>query len=55
MTTQHVRRKVFISHYGGDRNAVKKFLDKWGYSERVFIPKQLGAAIPTFSRPIAGD
>lgn len=40
MTTP--RRKVFVSHYGGNRNAVKKFIEKWAHEESVFIPKQLG-------------
>ena len=39
MTYSGVRRKVFLSHYGGDRAAVGRFIDKWS---SVFIPKQLG-------------
>ena len=33
------RRKVFISHYGADRTAVRNFIDKWS---NVFIAKELG-------------
>ncbi len=39
MTYKGIRRKVFVSHYGGDRTAVKKFIDKWS---DVFIAKELG-------------
>lgn len=39
MPTETIRRKVFISHYGVDRPAVKEFIDKWS---DVFIPKELG-------------
>ena len=39
MSYSGVRRKVFISHYGGDRDAARRFIDKWS---GVFIPKQLG-------------
>lgn len=34
-----VRRKVFISHYGVDRDAVRSFIDKWS---GVFIAKEIG-------------
>jgi len=33
------RRKVFVSHYGVDRTAVRNFIDKWS---NVFIAKELG-------------
>ena len=39
MSYSGTRRKVFISHYGADRDAVKKFIDKWS---DVFIAKELG-------------
>jgi hypothetical protein len=42
MTYQGTRRKVFISHYKGDVGAVRNFIDKWAYGEKVFIPKELG-------------
>ncbi len=42
MVYSGIRRKVFISHYKGDIDAVQAFLDKWADEERVFIPKQLG-------------
>lgn len=35
-----VRRKVFISHYKGDRSEVDSFIESYG---NVFIPKVLGA------------
>ncbi len=34
-----VRRTVFVSHFGGDRQTVREFIDQWSH---VFIPKQLG-------------
>jgi len=42
MSYTGTKRKVFVSHYGVDRQAVKNFIDKWAYQEGVFIPKQLG-------------
>lgn len=39
MAYSGVRRKVFISHYGADREAVRNFIDKWN---EVFIAKELG-------------
>lgn len=39
MAYDGVRRKVFISHYGVDRDAVRNFIDKWS---DVFIAKELG-------------
>lgn len=38
-----VRRKVFISHYKGDRTEVDDFIKKFGSDEKVFIPYVLGA------------
>lgn len=37
------KRKVFISHYRGDRLAVDRFIEKWADREDVFVPKVLGA------------
>ncbi|BCS54328.1 TIR domain-containing protein [Geobacter sp. SVR] len=37
------RRKVFISHYKGDRDEVDEFIDHFANRHRVFIPKVLGA------------
>ncbi len=42
MAYKGIRRKVFVSHYKGDREAIQNFIDKWAYEEGVFIPKQLG-------------
>ena len=39
MAYSGVRRKVFISHYGVDRGAVRSFIDKWN---GVFIAKEIG-------------
>lgn len=39
MAYNGTRRKVFVSHYGADRTAVKNFIDKWS---NVFIAKELG-------------
>ena len=39
MAYNGIRRKVFISHYGVDRTAVRSFIDKWS---NVFIAKELG-------------
>ncbi len=38
-----VKRKVFISHYKGDRKYVDEFIQKFATEEDVFIPKVLGA------------
>ena len=37
------RRKVFISHYKGDKTEVDDFIDYFGNQERVFNPFVLGA------------
>lgn len=37
------RRKVFISHYKGDRTEVDAFVDYFANRNGVFIPKVLGA------------
>lgn len=39
MAYNGIRRKVFVSHYGKDRAAVKNFITKWS---DVFIAKELG-------------
>jgi len=38
-----VRRKVFISHYSGDRVEVDEFIDRFANREDVFMPRVLGA------------
>lgn len=38
-----IRRKVFISHYKGDRDEVDAFIDRFANRDRAFIPKVLGA------------
>ncbi|MCK5759461.1 MAG: TIR domain-containing protein [Clostridiales bacterium] len=43
MTYQGIRRKVFISHYKGDKNDVEAFIKKYGNDEKVFSPYVLGA------------
>lgn len=43
MTYAGIRRKVFISHYKGDRAEVDEFISRWATQEGVFIPKVLGA------------
>ncbi|MEC1717790.1 TIR domain-containing protein [Schinkia azotoformans] len=43
MTYQGTRRKVFISHYKGNRNEVDAFIEKFANQEKVFIPYVLGA------------
>lgn len=43
MTYQGTRRKVFISHYKGDKIEVENFIQKYGNIERVFTPYVLGA------------
>ena len=42
MVDEPMRRKVFISHYKGDRKAVDAFIKKWTDEQRVFIAKALG-------------
>lgn len=42
MTYSGIKRKVFVSHYKGDANAVGNFITKWAREEGVFIPKELG-------------
>lgn len=37
------KRKVFISHYKGDKDEVEEFIKKFATEENVFIPKALGA------------
>ena len=38
-----VKRKVFISHYKGDKDEVEAFIDEFCKKENVFIPRILGA------------
>lgn len=40
---QGIRRKVFISHYKGDRKEVDEFIQKFAIENKVFIPYVLGA------------
>lgn len=37
------KRKVFISHYKGDKDEIEAFIKKFATEENVFIPKVLGA------------
>lgn len=37
------RRKVFISHYKGDKDEVEAFIDEFADKHKVFIPYVLGA------------
>lgn len=43
MAYEGIRRRVFISHYKGDRNEVDDFIKKFAAEEKVFIPYVLGA------------
>jgi hypothetical protein len=43
MPYQGVKRKVFISHYKGDREEVDAFINKFANEEKVFTPYVLGA------------
>lgn len=43
MAYQGVKRRVFISHYKGDRNEVEAFIDRFANKEGVFTPYVLGA------------
>jgi hypothetical protein len=36
-----IKRKVFISHYRGDRNEVDAFIDEFANRQKVFIPMSL--------------
>lgn len=40
---QGIRRKVFISHYKGDRADVDAFIDYFANQQKVFLPYALGA------------
>ena len=40
---QGIKRKVFISHYKGDRKEVDSFIQKFSNEDQVFIPYVLGA------------
>lgn len=43
MAYQGTKRKVFISHYKGDRKEVDEFIRKFAIEEKVFTPYVLGA------------
>lgn len=43
MVYQGTKRRVFISHYKGDRVEVDKFIQKFANEEQVFTPYVLGA------------
>lgn len=43
MTYMGIRRKVFISHYKGDKAEVDEFIDEFANRHKVFIPYVLGA------------
>ena len=43
MPYQGVKRKVFISHYKGDKAEVDNFINKFANIEKVFTPYVLGA------------
>ena len=43
MPYQGTKRKVFISHYKGDRKEVDEFIRKFAIEEKVFTPYILGA------------
>lgn len=43
MAYQGVKRKVFISHYKGDKDEVEAFIDEFASRQGVFTPYVLGA------------
>lgn len=43
MVYQGIKRKVFISHYKGDRYEVDNFIQRFANEEQVFTPYVLGA------------
>ena len=43
MIYNHVKRRVFISHYKGDRTEVDMFINEFANQQKVFIPYVLGA------------
>ena len=43
MAYQGTKRRVFISHYKGDRREVDAFIQKFAIEEKVFTPYVLGA------------
>lgn len=43
MVYNKIRRKVFISHYKGDRDEVDAFINEFGIQKKVFHPYVLGA------------
>ena len=38
-----IKRRVFISHYRGDRNEVDEFIEEYANRQKVFTPYVLGA------------
>lgn len=44
MIYQGIRRKVFISHYRGDRDEVDAFIEQFANRDKIFIPYALGAS-----------
>jgi len=42
LQTEATRRKVFISYYHGDHDAAQRFVNTYGSTGGVFIPKALG-------------
>ena len=43
MAYQGIKRRVFISHYKGDRTEVDTFIQRFANEEKVFTPYVLGA------------
>ena len=43
MPYQGTKRRIFISHYRGDRTEVDAFIEKFANTEKVFTPYVLGA------------
>ena len=43
MAYKGIKRKVFISHYKGDRSEVDAFIEEFANKEQVFTPFVLGA------------
>jgi len=38
-----IKRKVFVSHYGGDKTEVDEFINEFENKQKVFTPYVLGA------------
>ncbi len=43
MAYSGIKRKVFVSHYSGDRNEVDQFIQTFANEQKVFTPYILGA------------